>query len=689
MSEISYSKKLLGPLITKYAINVEKNTLFNDIIDLFNGCPNYHVWAVKSIFSKATTFDTLKLIKAWSDANPNSIRMLSKNGNITSYSSEADFNQLLNEMHNIDRMNLVNQVASTFNTEQKKIIINASQLNEVNSLNADKNSAFMEWFELLRKYRKIHADKRKKTTSLLSAVKDADNLKRLIKDALVEKYVWDKEDMLSFVSNNTPDVRVVYNVGPIVILDIPSFKDSKTICYNRTKWCITRDESQFKNYVLNHPGNHQYFFFDFSLKETEELAHVGFTVSPKEGFTAAHSTSNESMLGSGIHIKGEYWNIQKLLTKNNISMGTFMDLKKMNGWEWNVESLIKYAKNHKYDIVCHKDNVIVLRISNSNALKALVSFSFTPIDRFPFGDGIETYVVMNFNVSATDDSSIYTLSYQKDRYRFMSIRTAYNTYGSDVLKENFLSKLGISSDDFVKREAIDPNILLHKYIDEMEEDAAIRTIEENYDTINVNYKLDDRIPVFSSIENGMYRAFASIVNHKSFNGDFDDGGGANILQVIVWSHYNTPEFKKDSTVDDLMMNLIQSGKFDLNYTDYNDDTLLSISALNTNANWLVEYLVSRPDVNINLVNDLGYTAFGNAIRYNNLEAAKIIGSRSDIKLSERDSEIIKSKKINLKEFLVPSDRVQTSNATSGAKFETNADYAEVLSRLFGQPKANH
>ena len=689
MSEISYSKKQLGPLITKYAINVEKNTLFNDIIKLFNGCPNYHVWAVKSIFSKATNYETLELIKAWSDANPNSIRMLSKNGNITSYSSEADFVQLLNEMHNIDRINLVNQVASTFNTEQKKLIIRASNLETVNSLTADKNKVFMEWFELLRKYRKIHADKRKKTTSLLSAVKDADSLKKLIKDALVEKYVWDKEDMLSFVSNNTPDVNVVYNVGPIVILDIPSFKDSKTICYNRTKWCITRDESQFKNYVLNHAGNHQYFFFDFSRRETDELAHVGFTVSPRDGFTAAHSTSNENMLGTGVSVGGEYWNIQKLLSRNNIGMGIFMDLKKMAGWEWNIESLTEFAKKKKCDIVYSKNNIVVLRVHNTSSLNSLVSFSFIPVDRFPFNEYMETYVIMNFNVAATDNGSVYALNYQKDRYQFLSNRLAFNTYGSDVLKDNFMSALGITSDDFVHRDPIDPNILLHKYIDEKEEESVIRVIENNNDTINVNFKLDDRVPIFSSIENGMYRAFAAIVNHKSFDGNFDDGGGANILQVIVWSHYNTPEYKKDSTIDSLMISLIESGKFDLNFIDYNDDTLLSIAAMNMNANWLVEYLVGRPDVNINCVNDLGYTAFGNALRYNNIEAAKLIGSRPDIKLSERDMEIVKTKKIRLEEFLVPSDRVQTSNAKTDVKFETNADYANVLSRLFGQPKANH
>ena len=56
MSEVVYSKKQIEPLIKKYGINPETNTLFQNIIKLFADTPNYQVWAVKVIFSKALTF---------------------------------------------------------------------------------------------------------------------------------------------------------------------------------------------------------------------------------------------------------------------------------------------------------------------------------------------------------------------------------------------------------------------------------------------------------------------------------------------------------------------------------------------------------------------------------------------------------------------------------------------------------
>ena len=91
MSELNYSKKQIQPLIDKYAINAETNTTFARVIELFDGQPNYQLWAVKVVFSKAITVDDLEAIKAWADENSNLIKRLTKNGNIISYSSASDW----------------------------------------------------------------------------------------------------------------------------------------------------------------------------------------------------------------------------------------------------------------------------------------------------------------------------------------------------------------------------------------------------------------------------------------------------------------------------------------------------------------------------------------------------------------------------------------------------------------------
>ena len=82
MSEIIFSKQV-KPLIKKYVINPETNTLFQDVINLFSTTPNYQVWAVKLIFGKIIDLTELKRIKKWSDENKNLIKSLSKHNIIS------------------------------------------------------------------------------------------------------------------------------------------------------------------------------------------------------------------------------------------------------------------------------------------------------------------------------------------------------------------------------------------------------------------------------------------------------------------------------------------------------------------------------------------------------------------------------------------------------------------------------
>ena len=70
---MNYSKKQMKPLIDKFAINPETNKLFIKICEMFDGQPNYQLWAVKMVFSMALAFTDLEKIHDWIIKNSTSI----------------------------------------------------------------------------------------------------------------------------------------------------------------------------------------------------------------------------------------------------------------------------------------------------------------------------------------------------------------------------------------------------------------------------------------------------------------------------------------------------------------------------------------------------------------------------------------------------------------------------------------
>ena len=693
MPEITYSKKQLAPLIEKFGIDVEKNTLFHRVINLFSNQPNYHLWAVKAVFGGAADIQTLENIKSWADANPKLIQQLSNNGNIVSYTTSGDIKKLCTEIDGISRKALVNDVISTFNTDQRKMLKSAIRVDYIDNVAATKDKEFTAWFNLLSAFSCLHKTKKSKVIRSLSAVRDGAALKQLISDALKESYVWDKEDMLNFVKYNCPKVNVVYNMGPIVVLEIPSYEASHKICYGRTTWCITRSSDYFRQYVTDKKGNRQFFFFDFSKKETHELAHVGFTVSPNGGITNAHSTNNSSMLGSGISVDGSNWNIQKVLSSNNIGMGMFMNLKEFTSFKWEMESLVNFVANNKNcDIVYQRDNIAIVKVMDNATLNKMVGFTFIPAGNIPVNNENVAFVLFDLGSPINSNNSIILMTFRKDIYGTLSPNTMYNTYGSNCVDEKPLMKFGIRVEDFLEMKAIEPNILLHKYIDERDEEAAIRLLEEKGNEIDVNYSFNNRIPVFSAIDNKMFNLFSKIIVNDNFNGNLNNGFDENMVQLILWSCYLDPiatekqgglSKDKEKEIRDIVISLLDSGKFDVNATDVNDDTVMNIAAMDSNMTWLLDYLVRRPDVNPNIKNDISFSPFTTAINNKNIEGARIIGMRTDLVIDELDKEVAKSNGIDINSLINPTTFEDMGVAKEASK-SIGASYHEVLSKIFSK-----
>ena len=685
MSELNYSKKQIQPLIDKYAINPETNTTFARVIKMFDGQPNYQLWGVKVIFSKAVKIEELESIKNWADENPNLIKMLLKNGNIICYSTKADFTQLRNESDGLCKIAFVKGIISRFNTDQRKILTDAIGPDKFNGLTCHSNAKFNEWFNLFSKFNRLSASTKTKVIGRMSAVRDIEQIKTLLNQALQEKYSWNKEDLMSFVANNTPLCDVVLNDKDIVILDVKNYRDSNTLCYGRTSWCITSSESQWKNYVTT-KGNKQYFFFDFSKPEKDELAHIGFTVNKDIGFHAAHSTTDCNLLGNGIEYHGKRVNIQKALTNAGVKLGMFLKLKKNTHFKWDINSLLEYVKKHDNEmaIAYNKDNRVIVNALTNNALGCLCGHTFIKYGQMMVENNTKCYVLFDFNLSDNDDKGIVGVFYRKDNYNIDTLEQVWDAYGTNLKDDKYFSKIGIKTEEYLNREAINPNILLHKLIDEGDEDAAIELIDKEKD-IDVNFVFNDRTPIFSAIDSKLHKVVGKIITNKKFNCSIDDGFEESIPQSLLYSYYldDTCELdaKQEKNVREMISTVVDCGKFDLNYVDVNEDTLINIACMKPTMNWLVEKLVAREDINVNCVNDLGWAALGNAIRKNNLEAVKLLCKRPDIEIREKDKELAKKKKIALDKYIkpVPFNKATETVVASASDVDK---YSEVFKKVF-------
>jgi len=689
---LNYSKKQIQPLIDKYAINAETNTTFARVIELFDGQPNYQLWAVKVVFSKAITVDDLEAIKAWADENSNLIKRLTKNGNIISYSSASDFKLLRSEMIGLSDISFVKNIISRFNTDQRKLLTDVIRPDEFNGVSCHKNAVFHKWFQLFDKFEKLSGSTKAKVIGRMSAVRNVNEIESLLNQALREKYDWNKEDLLSFVANNTPKAEVIFNEGNVVILNVKSYGDSNTLCYGRTSWCITSSESQWKNYVSG-KGNKQFFFFDFSKPEKDELAHIGFTISDANGFYAAHTTSDASLMNTGINYHGKHVNIQQALSQAGVGLGTFLKLRKTSNYKWNEDDVIKFVKNHEKEmaIAYNKDGIVIINVFNNNGLSALCSHTFIKCGQMPIDNQAKCYVLFDFNMKENDDKSIIAIYYKKDTYKIDTLNQMWDAYGTNLKDSKYLSSIGIATDTYLNREAVNPNILLHKLIDEGDDDGACALIDKEKD-IDVNYVFNDNRPVFRAIETKLHKTVGKIIANAKFDCNVDDGFGESLVQNLLYAFYldatNKLNPKNANNVKEMINTIIDSGKFDMNFIDDNDDTAINIACSNSNMLWLVKKLASDKDVNINQINDAGHTAFGEAIRHDNLEALDILGKRPDIKLSDKDNELAKKKGIDITKYLKPTDDIfkkktaKSTEATVVADVEDADKYNEIFKKVF-------
>ena len=650
----------MQPLIDKFAINPETNKLFAKIIEMYDNQPNYQIWAVKGVFSQTFDFETLAKIHDWSVLNQPMIKNLEKK-NIVSYSNKTAVTQLLREMKALDNVAIIKDIISHFNTDQRKMLTEAILPRELNGLEASHDSNVKTWGEIFSKFDRLPSSRKNNFYTKASGIRNVAELQELIKEALEATYQWNKEDLMAYLENNTKDVDVVFNQGPYVILRIPNFEMSKKLGGGgRTQWCLTMEKSHWNNYAGS-PDRDQYFLFDFTRRETDPFAHIGFTIQKGSGIVEAQSCDNEPMMKDYSNGR-ETLNINTALEAVGAKMSTFVRLDKKAEFKWDVESILEFV--HKYPsqfaLAYNKDNRFILNCLSNEGVRKLAGHTLARINNFPVDNSNKVYVMVDMNLAVNDDKAVVIMRYQKDQYGDVTLKDCRDLFNADLTSGKYFSEINLSPDEFLNREAIDPSIKLHKLIDEHDEVGAIKLIEENRDKVDINMEFNLRLPVFSALNAGMFKLFGKIVSDEKFNSKVTDGFGETILQALVYIYSSdavTSSQEDNKNLSDMISVILDNDAFDFNVGDLSGDTALGIACAYPKMVWIVKKLLAKPSVDVNKANAFGATPLRMCIERRNIEALDELGKRPDLVVSEEDRKLAKNADIKLDEHIKPDHSI--------------------------------
>ena len=676
---MTYNKKQMQPLIDKFQINPETNKLFAKIIEMYDNQPNYQIWAVKGVFSKTFDFETLAKIHDWSVINQTMIKSLEKK-NIVSYSTKAAITQLLHEMTALDNVAIIKDIISHFNTDQRKMLTEAILPRELNGLEAYQDANVKTWGSIFAKFDRLPSSRKNNFYTKASGIRNTTELQGLIKDALEATYTWNKDDLLAYIENNTKDVEIVFNQGPYVIIRVPNFEMSKKLCGGgRTQWCLTMEKDHWNSYVGRSADRDQYFLFDFTRRETDPFAHIGFTIQKGYGIVEAQSCDNKPMTGD-LSNGRETLNINTALAAVGAKMSTFIHLDKKAEFKWTVESMLEFVKKNPglYAVAYEKDNRYVMNCLSNDGVKKLAGHTMVRLNDFPVDNNNKVYVILDMNLPVNDDKAVIVMRYIKDQYGDVSLRSSRDLFNADLSNGKYLGEIGLSPNDFLNREAIDPSVMLHKLIDEHDEIGAIKLIEENMDSIDVNYEFNMRIPVFSALNANMFKLFAKMVSHPKFDSTVEDGFGETLLQSILYMYSAdevTSTSEDEKSLADMINVIMSNDNFDFNARDLSGDTALTIVCDNEKMKWIAKKLIANPKVDVNQGNEFMATPLTVCLNAKNLDVLTELGKRPDLKVREEDRQLAKSLGIDLNSYIKPDDSMLEDMESLLSELESAASVA--------------
>ena len=629
MSEIIYSKKQLAPVINKYSIDPENET-FVSIIEMFNGKPNYHVWAVKAVFSGAVTLPEMRFIAQWIDGNQTHIRNLEKQ-NIVAYKTNKDFASLLAEIRGMNAIVAIKNTVSKFNTLQRKMIDDELHLANITPLAASKDDKIKTWKDLLGKFELLPQYKKENFISLASAYRNINSLFDGIVKSLRESYNWEREDMLAFMRNNTPNCKVVFDKNNVVVLEIPDFESSEKLCGGgRTGWCITRGNNFFENYVEDGTRRKQFFIFNFNKPETDETAHVGFTVEMGRGVVNAHSTKNKNMMKDAdekLIYHGKEMTIDDAFKRFDIKLSEVVNFDRTCDFEWCVDGLLSYLNNnaHTFEVAYKNNNKVCIKVTTFETLEKLIKSTFIGRNTFYPSKTEPVYVFFNFDLPLKDERSMVCMCTTKDIYGEAVFCRGTDSCGTKINETEYLSSVGIMFEDILGKSGIAIDLMLHRYIHMGDEKNAINWINKHPE-INVNFEFMGVTPIHAAARAGLASVFAALINNEKIDLTIDDGFGETLLTSLLYLYNSTSVQKSDTLrpkIEKMIKTVLSIDKYDFNAQNINLDTPISVACCFKASNWVVNELLKK-GVDLKTVNDYGQSPLNNAMKAKNDDAVTLL-----------------------------------------------------------------
>jgi ankyrin repeat protein len=123
--------------------------------------------------------------------------------------------------------------------------------------------------------------------------------------------------------------------------------------------------------------------------------------------------------------------------------------------------------------------------------------------------------------------------------------------------------------------------------------------------------------------------------------------------------------------------MLNSSNVDFNTQDINAETALSIVCNIPALLWVVDELVKKPSVNVNIVDDFNFTPLSSAINCKNFEAIRLLGTRKDLIIRSCDEENARKRGFNLYDIIEPN------NNTEDALIKSDTDLSDIFAQAFG------
>lgn len=439
-----YSNKILNPLITKHKINIEKDNIYKELLNLCSNMPNYQVWVINMYYSHIMNFRDIKNVMLWAKEYKYLINDLSKKS-ITAYTTRNAIFILKKEIKNLTIFHNIKSFINKFNTTQRNLLKEYFNSDNISFLNTIESKELKKWNKIFNKIRNLPEYQ---MNNFINNCSSLDNIVDLI-DAFTWcmdlSYKWDKKDFLEYVQSHTPNSPIIYNKGNIVILHVTNHTDCNKLVGSegRTKWCFNCNKTCWESYV-NDTNSKQYFLFDFSKKESEETSHIAFTINKELGLTEAYTTHNLNIIEHGNDYVNEVFN------EKGINISDFITLEQPIGYKWEEESIKEILEdNEKVKIINSDNNRLLISSKNYEVSQRLIQHTILYKHLIKETLHRKLYFLYDFNLKEDDPNALIciktTLSSNGKEEFLMAFNQCYLKIDEEYLKEKHVEIKNIST----------------------------------------------------------------------------------------------------------------------------------------------------------------------------------------------------------------------------------------------------